>query len=142
MSTLHVTTVAVTTVTLQLTVFQDVVSCNSAKMCSFLLHCRIRKQHLPSIRPYHLRNYVESHYGRKVSSYRPEINKRLKKKNYKVTVFSQVTWPSTHSLTQSNSDQCNIHTLTRVSPTNFDTIHFVCKILLLRYLTRCFSLQT
>ena len=35
-----------------------------------------------------------------------------------------------------------IHTPTRVSPTNFDTIHFVFIILLLGYLAQCFSLRT
>jgi hypothetical protein len=28
------------------------------------------------------------------------------------------------SLTQSTSEQCNVHTPIRVSPANFDTIHF------------------
>jgi len=34
------------------------------------------------------------------------------------------------------------HTPAKVSPANFDIIHFVFKILLLRYLMQCFALQT
>jgi hypothetical protein len=40
-------------------------------------------------------------------------------------VAQHVTCPAKHYLTQSNSEQCNIHTSTRVSPANIDTIHFV-----------------
>ena len=36
-------------------------------------------------------------------------------------VAQHVTWPAKHYLTQSNSEQCNIHTSTRVSPANFGT---------------------
>ena len=44
---------------------------------------------------------------------------------------------------RSCNDQCHhIHTLTMVSPTNFDTILLVFDTLLLRYLPPCFSLQT
>ena len=38
--------------------------------------------------------------------------------------FFHVTWPTTRSITQSDSDQCHTPTLTRVSPTNFDTVLF------------------
>jgi hypothetical protein len=41
-----------------------------------------------------------------------------------VQAGSHVTWPTIDSITQSDSDQCHTHTLTRVSPTNFDTILF------------------
>jgi len=50
-----------------------------------------------------------------------------------------------HSLTQSTSEQCNIHTSTGVSPTNFDMIYFYfyLKILLIQwYLTHWYPLQT
>jgi hypothetical protein len=40
---LHMINVAVTTVTTQVTVLQDVVPCSSVEMCCFLLHSRIRK---------------------------------------------------------------------------------------------------
>jgi len=53
-----------------------------------------------------------------------------------------VTQPVTHSLTQCTFEQCSIHTTTRVSPTIFDTIYLILKILLIQYLIDCYSLQT
>jgi hypothetical protein len=52
---------------------------------------------------------------------------KLNDKNPLYELAQHVTQPATHSLTQSTSEQCNIHihTPTRVSPVNFDTIHFV-----------------
>jgi hypothetical protein len=55
-----------------------------------------------------------------------------------VRAGSQVTFPATHSLNKSDSKKFKIHNPSRVSPTIFDTIHFVFKIILLRYLTQCF----
>jgi len=42
----------------------------------------------------------------------------------------------------STSEQCNIHTPTRVSPPNFDMINFFVQNLLLQYVTHSYSLQT
>jgi len=58
----------------------------------------------------------EAQRARLCNSYKKTLNS--------VQAGSQVIWPTTHSITQSDSDQCHTHTLTRVSPTNFDTILF------------------
>jgi hypothetical protein len=39
-----------------------------------------------------------------------------------VQAGSHVMWPTIDFITHSDSDQCHTHTLTRVNPTNFDTI--------------------
>ena len=42
-----------------------------------------------------------------------------------VRVGAHVTWPAARSLAQSGPTQCSRHTPARVSPLNFDTIHFI-----------------
>jgi len=59
---------------------------------------------------------------------------------HRCVVNTVVVW--LHSLTQSTAEQYNVQTPVRVSPANFDTIHYVLKILLSQYLTDCYSLQT
>jgi len=44
------------------------------------------------------------------------------------------------SVCRTTPEQCDIHTSTRISPANFDTINV--KIILVRYLIHCYSLQT
>ena len=61
-------------------------------------------------------------------------------KIHRCVVNTVVVW--LHSLTQSTAEQCNTQTPVSVSPANFDTIHYVLKILLSQYLTHCYSLQT
>jgi hypothetical protein len=65
----------------------------------------------------------------------------------KVTVVKIAnSWPTrhktSHAFPNSTSEQCNVHTPTRLSPANIDTNHFVLNILLLQYLTHFYSLQT
>jgi len=40
-------------------------------------------------------------------------------------LVQHVTQPVTHSLAQCTSEQCSIHTTTRVSPTIFDAIYLI-----------------
>jgi hypothetical protein len=63
--------------------------------------------------------YIQAFHQRNVLIEEQQVNDKSS-----IQAGSHVMWPAIDSITQSDSDQCHTNTLTRVSPTNFDTILF------------------